>query len=215
MTDSVHVLDSTLAHEHLALLRDRDTPPSAFRRAVGCLTTLVIAEALRDLASVPATVTTPMAVAPVRRAARRITVIPILRAGLAMLDPALALMPERARVGFLGMARDEATLQPRVYLESIPDDLSDDDVVALDVMIATGGSCVAALDEISKLRPASLRLAGLIAAPEGLVRVTAAHPDVQITVAVVDERLDDRGFIVPGLGDAGDRLYAPARPPGA
>lgn len=168
MSDSVRVLDSTLADEHLALLRDRDTPSPAFRRAVGCLTTLVIAEALRDLEARESTVTTPMAVAHVRRAARRITVIPILRAGLAMLDPALALMPERARVGFLGMARDEATLKPRVYLESIPDDLSADDVVALDVMVATGGSCVAALDEIAKLRPASLRLAGLIAAPEGL-----------------------------------------------
>lgn len=213
-SDTVRVLDSTLADEHLATLRDRDTPPPAFRRAVGCLTTLAIAEALRDLAAEPGTVETPMATAPVRRAARRITVIPILRAGLAMLDPALALMPDRARVGFLGMARDEETLRPRVYLESIPDDLSEDDVVALDVMIATGGSSVAALDEIAKLRPATLRLVGLIAAPEGIARVADAHPDVRLTVAAVDERLNDRGFIVPGLGDAGDRLYAPARLPG-
>lgn len=213
MSDSVRVLSSTLADEHLALMRDRDTPSPAFRRAAGCLTTLVIAEALRDLEAREGTVTTPMAVAHVRRAARRITVIPILRAGLAMLDPALALMPDRARVGFLGMARDETTLQPRVYLESIPDDLSSDDVVALDVMVATGGSCVAALDEIAKLRPASLRLVGLIAAPEGLRRVTEAYPDVRITVAAVDERLNEQGFIMPGLGDAGDRLYAPARAP--
>lgn len=212
MPNPIRVLDSILADEHLAQLRRADTAPPAFRRAVGCLTTLVIAEALRDLAHEPGTVETPLAVAQVRRAARRITVIPILRAGLAMLDPTLALMPERARVGFLGMARDEDTLQPRVYLESIPDDLSDDDVVALDVMIATGGSCIAALDEISRLAPASLRLVGLIAAPEGLERVAAAHPDVKITVAAVDERLNDHGFIVPGLGDAGDRLYAPARP---
>lgn len=210
---SVRVLDSTLAHEHLATMRDARTAPPAFRRAAGCLTTLTIAEALRDLDHSEATVRTPMADAPVRRAARRITLIPILRAGLAMLDPALALMPDRARVGFLGMARDEETLEPRVYLESIPDNLSDDDVVALDVMIATGGSSVAALDEIARLQPASLRLVGLIAAPEGIARVAEAHPDVHITVAAVDERLNDRGFIVPGLGDAGDRLYAPARPP--
>ena len=211
--ETVRVLDSTLADEHLAILRDRDTPSRAFRRAVGCLTTLAIAESLRDLAAEPGTVQTPLATAPVRRAARRITVIPILRAGLAMLDPALALMPDRARVGFLGMARDEETLRPRVYLESIPDDLSDDDVVALDVMIATGGSSVAALDEIAKLRPATLRLVGLLAAPEGIARVADAHPDVSLTVAALDERLNDRGFIVPGLGDAGDRLYAPARLP--
>ncbi|HWH15102.1 MAG TPA: uracil phosphoribosyltransferase [Miltoncostaeaceae bacterium] len=208
------VLDGTLAHEHLALVRDRATTPPAFRRAVGCLTTLAVAAALRDLAAVDATVETPVASAPVRRAARRITLVPILRAGLAMLEPALALMPERARVGFLGMARDEATLRPRVYLESLPDDLTEDDVVALDVMIATGGSSVAALSEIQRLSPASLRLVGIIAAPEGLRRVAEVHPGVHVTVAAVDERLDHRGFIVPGLGDAGDRLYAPARPGG-
>lgn len=213
MTDGVRIVQGTLAQEHLALLRDAATPPPAFRRAVGILTTLAIAEALRDLEAVDGTVRTPITEARVRRAARRITVIPILRAGLAMLDPALALMPERARVGFLGMARDEQTLRPRVYLESIPDDLAEDDVVALDVMIATGGSCSAALAEITRLNPASMRLVGLIAAPEGLARVRADHPGVAVTVTAVDERLNARGFIVPGLGDAGDRLYAPARPP--
>lgn len=211
--DGVRLVQSTLAEEHLAVLRDRTTASPAFRRAAGVLSTLAIAEALRDLESVPATVRTPITDAPVRRAARRITLIPILRAGLAMLDPALALMPERARVGFLGMARDEQTLRPRVYLESIPDDLAEDDVVALDVMIATGGSCSAALTEIRRLRPASVRLVGLIAAPEGLERVRRDHPDVGITVTAIDERLNEHGFIVPGLGDAGDRLYAPARPP--
>lgn len=211
--DGVRLVQSTLAEEHLAVLRNRATSSPAFRRAAGVLSTLAIAEALRDLESVPATVRTPITDASVRRAARRITLIPILRAGLAMLDPALALMPERARVGFLGMARDEQTLRPRVYLESIPDDLAEDDVVALDVMIATGGSCSAALAEIRRLSPASVRLVGLIAAPEGLERVRRDHPDVAITVTAIDERLNEHGFIVPGLGDAGDRLYAPARPP--
>lgn len=210
--DRLTVVGGTLAAEHLATLRDRDTTSPAFRRAVGCLTTLAIASALRDLEAVTGTVQTPVAQATVQRAARRITLVPILRAGLAMLEPALAVMPERARVGFLGMARDEETLRPRVYLESLPDDLADDDVVALDVMIATGGSCAAALTEIAALRPASLRLVGIIAAPEGLERVGREHPDVAITVTAVDERLNERGFIVPGLGDAGDRLYAPARP---
>ena len=126
-----------------------------------------------------------------------------------MLQPALELLPEDTRVGFIGMARDERTAQARAYLDSLPHDLGDDEVVMLDVMIATGGSSVAALREPARRRGARhLRMAGLIAAPEGLAVVAAADPEVAVTVAVIDERLDERAFIVPGLGDAGDRLYA-------
>ena len=150
---------------------------------------------------------TPLATAEVTRLHRRVTLVPILRAGLALLEPALHLLPDGTRVGFLGMARDEDTLHPSLYVERLPADLALDDVVALDVMIATGGSSVAALDSISAAGAASVRLVGLVAAPEGLARVAASHPDVPVTVAAVDERLDERGFIVPGLGDAGDRLY--------
>ncbi|MDX6647699.1 MAG: uracil phosphoribosyltransferase [Miltoncostaeaceae bacterium] len=180
------------------------------RRAAAALATLVVAAALRDLDGEPGRVDTPVAAAAVLRPARRLTLVPILRAGLALLQPALDLAPEDTRVGYLGMARDEATLAPVVYLRSLPQDLERDDVLVLEVMIATGGSAVAALDLVAAAGARSLRLAGLIAAPEGLARIAAAHPDVPVTVAAVDERLDERGFIVPGLGDAGDRLYGTA-----
>jgi len=180
------------------------------RRAASALATLVVAEALRDLEGEPGEVATPLAPAAVVRPRRRLTLVPVLRAGLALLQPAIDLAPGDARVGFLGMARDEATLAPVVYLRNLPDGLEQDDVLVLEVMIATGGSAVAALDLLAAAGAGSLRLAGIIAAPEGLRRVAVAHPAVPVTVAAVDERLDERGFIVPGLGDAGDRLYGTA-----
>jgi uracil phosphoribosyltransferase len=136
--------------------------------------------------------------------------VPVLRAGLALLEPALRLLPESTRVGFLGMARDERTLRPAFYLERLPGDLGADEVVVLDVMLATGGSAVAALDACAAAGAVRMRLACLVAAPEGVATVHGAHPGVAITAAAVDERLDARGFIVPGLGDAGDRLYGEA-----
>jgi uracil phosphoribosyltransferase len=167
----------------------------------------VLAEALRDIAVTESTVRTPLAEARAVRLARRVTLVPVLRAGLALLEPALHLLPENTRVGFLGLSRDEATLEPAAYAERLPPDLAEDDVVVLEVMIATGGSAVAALDALERAGGRSIRLVGLVAAPEGIRRVVASHPHVPITVAAIDERLDERGFIVPGLGDAGDRLY--------
>jgi uracil phosphoribosyltransferase len=206
-------LEGALAGAHLALLRDAATPSPAMRRAAAALATLVVAEALRDLDGEPGEVATPVAPAAVIRPARGLTLVPVLRAGLALLQPALDLAPGDARVGFVGMARDETTLRPAVYLCSLPEGVEHDDVLVLDVMIATGGSAVAALDALTAAGVASPRLAGLIAAPEGLARIAAAHPGVAVTVAAVDDRLDERGFIVPGLGDAGDRLYGMARVP--
>jgi len=204
----LRVLTGALAGEHIARLRDRDTPPAAFRGAAAALSTLVIARALDDLEGTPGTVETPLTTAATLRPARRVTLVPVLRAGLALMEPALRLLPSGTRVGFLGMARDEATLEPAFYLDGLPGDLVDDEVVVLDVMLATGGSAVAALDAVvAGGGAASVRLACLIAAPEGVRRVNEAHPDVAVTAGVVDERLDERGFIVPGLGDAGDRLY--------
>jgi uracil phosphoribosyltransferase len=188
-------------------LRDERTPPAGFRRAAAALSTLVLAEALRDLEAAESVVRTPLTDAPVVRPARRVTLVPVLRAGLALMEPALRLLPESTRVGFLGMARDEVTLQPSFYLERLPSDLDADEVVVLDVMLATGGSAVAAIDAVTAAGATRVRLACLVAAPEGVARVQAAHPAVAITVGALDERLNDRGFIVPGLGDAGDRLY--------
>ena len=201
-------LSGAVAGHHLARLRDRLTPSAGFRRSSGVLASLVVAEALRDLEVREGVVATPLAPAGVTLPARRVTLVPILRAGLSMLQPALDLLPDDTRVGFLGMARDERTALPLTYLESLPGDLGDDEVVVLDPMIATGGSGGAALSFLRDAGARRLHLLGLIAAPEGLAAVGAAHPDVPVTVAVVDDGLNERHFIVPGLGDAGDRLYS-------
>lgn len=167
----------------------------------------MLTEALRDLEAAESMVRTPIADALAVRPARRVTLVPVLRAGLALMEPALRLLPESTRVGFLGMARDEVTLEPKFYLERLPGDLADDEVLVLDVMLATGGSAVAAIDAVAAAGATRVRLCCLVAAPEGVTRVHAAHPEVAVTVGALDERLNERGFIVPGLGDAGDRLY--------
>ena len=210
MSAGVRRVEGALAGEHLARLRDVSTGTAAFRRAAGALAAIVVAEALRDMEMHEVEILTPIMSALVPRPARRVTLVPVLRAGLVMLDPALALLPEDTRVGFVGMARDEVTLSPHTYVRSLPPDLADDEVVVLDVMIATGGSSTAALDALVDAGARRLRLAGLISAPEGLMRLAQSHPDVPVTVAAIDERLNEQGFIVPGLGDAGDRLYGTA-----
>jgi uracil phosphoribosyltransferase len=201
-------IPGALAGQHLARLRDTTTPAHAFRRHAGALSALVLAKALEDLEERRADVMTPLARASALVPARQVTLVPVLRAGLAMVEPALQLLPDDTLVGFLGMVRDERTLEPRTYFESLPVGLGEHEVVALDPMIATGGSSSAALRALRAAGARRLRLVGLIAAPEGLAAVAAAEPDVSVTVAAIDERLDERGFIVPGLGDAGDRLYA-------
>jgi len=202
------VLSGAIVGAHLAAIRDARSADPAVRRSARVLGTLAVAEALRGLETVDGEVTTPVAPARVTRPARRLTLVPVLRAGLVLLEPALDLLPPGTRVGFMGLSRDETTLQPHTYLESLPADLASDEVVLLEVMIATGGSSVAALRALRAAGAERLHLVGLIAAPEGLAAVAAAHPEVPITVAAIDERLDDRGYIVPGLGDAGDRLYS-------
>jgi uracil phosphoribosyltransferase len=202
------VLSGAIVGAHLAALRDARSADPAVRRSARVLGTLAVAEALRDLETVDGEVITPVAPARVTRPARRLTLVPVLRAGLVLLEPALDLLPPGTRVGFMGLSRDEKTLQPHTYLKSLPHDLASDEVVLLEVMIATGGSSVAALRALREAGAERLHLVGLIAAPEGLAAVAAAHPDVPITVAAIDERLDERGYIVPGLGDAGDRLYS-------
>ena len=203
-------IPGALAGYHLSRLRDATTPPHDFRRHAGALSAMVLAEALSDLDGRDAEVVTPLAPARAWVPARRVTLVPVLRAGFAMLQPGLDLLPHDTRVGFLGLKRDERTLAPRSYLESLPRGLVDDEVVALDPMIATGGSGLAALRALRAAGAVRLRLAGLIAAPEGLSVIAEGEPDVAVTVAAIDERLDERGFIIPGLGDAGDRLFAEA-----
>ena len=196
-----------LAQHKLGLLRDERTSTADFRRLVNELTLLLTYEATKDLATEEVEISTPLEAASVPRiSGKKVAVCPILRAGVGMLDGVLSLI-SGARVGFIGMYRDEETLEPHEYYVKLPADVAERDVIVLDPMLATGNSTTAAVDVIKRAGATSIRLIAIIAAPEGIERVQAAHPDVHIVVAAIDRGLNERGFIVPGLGDAGDRLY--------
>ena len=202
----VTVVDHPLVARHLSVLRDAATPSADFRRRLSDVSMLLLYEALRDLRVREDTIATPLESTGGMRLADEIVVIAILRAGLGMTDGALRLIPE-ARVGHLGVFRDEESLQPVGYYESIPPHAEDAEVVVADPMLATGGSAVHALDRIKRDVSGRLRFVCLVAAPEGLKTLQAAHPDVPVWCAAVDRELDERGYIRPGLGDAGDRIF--------
>jgi uracil phosphoribosyltransferase len=196
-----------LVRHKLGLLRDRDTSTGDFRRLVDEITLLLTYEATKDLATEEVEVETPLERTRVQRiSGKKVAVCPILRAGVGMLDGVLSLV-SGARVGFIGLYRDEETLEAIEYYVKLPQDIAQRDVILLDPMLATGNSTASAIETVKKAGAASIRLIAIIAAPEGIERITAAHPDVPIVVAAIDRGLDERGFIVPGLGDAGDRLY--------
>jgi uracil phosphoribosyltransferase len=204
---TVTVVDHPLVRHKLGLLRDVTTTTQMFRQLVNELTLLLTYEATKDLADEPVTIETPLERTTASRiSGKKVAVCPILRAGMGMLDGFLSLIPA-ARVGFIGLYRDEATLQPVEYFVKLPDDLDVRDVILLDPMLATGNSTAAAVATVQRAGATSVRLVALIAAPEGIERVHRDHPDVDIVVAAVDRQLNEHGFIVPGLGDAGDRLY--------
>lgn len=196
-----------LVQHKLGLLRDATTSTADFRRLVNELTLLLTYEATKDLATEEVEVETPLERTTVQRiSGKKVAVCPILRAGVGMLDGVLSLV-SGARVGFIGLYRDEETLQPVEYYVKLPQDIAERDVIVLDPMLATGNSTAAAVDIVKRAGVTSVVLISIIAAPEGIERVASAHPEVRIVVAAVDRGLDERGFIVPGLGDAGDRLY--------
>jgi uracil phosphoribosyltransferase len=206
-TGTVTEVQHPLVRHKLGLLRDVTTTTQMFRQLVNELTLLLTYEATKDLADEQVEIETPLERTTARRiSGKKVAVCPILRAGVGMLDAVLSLVPG-ARVGFIGLFRDEETLQPVEYFVKLPDDLSDRDVILLDPMLATGNSTAAAVETVKRAGATSIRLIALIAAPEGIERVHRDHPDVRVVVAAVDRGLDDRGFILPGLGDAGDRLY--------
>ena len=196
-----------LVQHKLGLLRDVTTTTQMFRQLVNELTLLLTYEATKDLADEEIEIETPLEHMSARRiSGKKVAICPILRAGMGMLDGVLSLIPG-ARVGFIGLFRDEETLQPVEYYVKLPDDLSVRDVILLDPMLATGNSTAAAIETVKRGGATSVRLIALIAAPEGIARVHRDHPDVHIVVASVDRGLNDKGYILPGLGDAGDRLY--------
>lgn len=201
------MLDHPLIHDKLARLRDHTTGPDAFRRLVHEVSLLAGYEALRDLPTVEASVRTPLADAPTNVLADPApAVVGVLRAGLAMVEAILQLIPE-AMVGHIGLYRDHETLQPHEYLVKLPTEIAEREVLVVDPMLATGGSVVHALDVLKRNGVRRLRLLSIFGAPEGVAAVQSAHPDVPIFLAALDDRLNDRGYILPGVGDAGDRLY--------
>jgi uracil phosphoribosyltransferase len=206
-TEKVVVVDHPLVQHKLGLLRDRTTPTQVFRQLVDELTLLLTYEATKDMATEEVEIDTPLERTAVQRiSGKKVAVCPILRAGVGMLDGVLSLI-SGARVGFIGLYRNEETLEPVEYYVKLPQDIAQRDVILLDPMLATGNSTAAAVATVKRAGAHSIRLIAIIAAPEGIERLQAEHPDVAIVVAAVDRELNERGYIMPGLGDAGDRLY--------
>ncbi len=202
----VTVISHPLVQHNLTRLRDRRTGPQEFRRVLSEVAALMLYEATRSFAVAPISVKTPLAQARGCRLRREVVLVPVLRAGLGMLDSILQLIPH-ARVGFIGLKREETTLRATSYHKSLPADLHPFEVILIDPMLATGGSAVAAMDLLAELGVTQVRMVNLVAAPEGIRRVHAHYPDLPIFTAAVDRKLNEKGYILPGLGDAGDRLF--------
>jgi uracil phosphoribosyltransferase len=203
----LHVINHPLIQHKLTFIRDINTSPKEFRELVDEVATLMAYEITRDTPLEEVEVQTPVAKAKCKIiAGKKVALIPILRAGLGMTDGVLKLIPT-ARVGHIGVYRDPQTLQPVEYYGKLPEDIAERDAIVIDPMLATGGSAAAAIEIVKKKGARSVKLMSLIAAPEGVTFVSTHHPDVEIFVAAVDERLNEHGYIVPGLGDAGDRIF--------
>ena len=207
MNNKVHILEHPLLQHKLSILRDKNTGTKEFRELVSEVATLICYDATRDLATQEVVIDTPVAPAKVKvLAGKKLAIVPILRAGLGMVDGILELVPS-AKVGHIGLYRDEQTLEPVEYYCKLPQDVSERDVLLLDPMLATGGSAVAAIGFLKARGVRRIKMLNVIAAPEGIRKVSEAHPDVEIYCACLDEKLNDHGYIVPGLGDAGDRIF--------
>lgn len=207
MSKQPMILEHPLVQHKVSHLRDKRTGTKEFKELVSEIATLLCYEATRDLPTEEVEIETPIAMAKTRMlTGRKLALVPILRAGLGMVDGMLTLLPA-AKVGHIGLYRNEETLEPVEYYCKLPSDIAERDVLVLDPMLATGGSAVDAITQIKKRGARSIKFIGIIAAPEGLARLHEAHPDVDIYVAALDEKLNENGYIVPGLGDAGDRIF--------
>lgn len=207
MTSHLTVVDHPLVQHKLTIMRDKNTSTASFRQLLREISQLLAYEVTRDLPMTTKRIETPLTTmdAPAIDG-KKLVLVSILRAGNGLLDGILELIPA-ARVGFVGLYRDEKTLQPVQYYFKVPQELGDRPVIVVDPMLATGNSSAAAIDLLKKAGAKNLRFLCLLAAPEGIERMREAHPDVPIVTAAVDEKLNDRGYIVPGLGDAGDRMF--------
>jgi uracil phosphoribosyltransferase len=203
---NVHVVRHPLVEDVLAALRDRRTTSDRFRQLAHRVSLLLVAEATRDLPLAESTVETPLEATAVKRLQARVVAVPVLRAGLGMLDALLELVPQ-AQVGYFGLERDERTAVARRYYEKVPRDLGGARVFLLDPMLATGGSAAMAIEGLAELGARQVRLLSIVAAPEGLRHLETVVPDATVYTAAIDRELDARKFILPGLGDFGDRLF--------
>ncbi len=207
MSDHVTIVDHPLVQHKLTLMRDKDTPTAVFRQLLREISQLLAYEVTRGLPMTTKQIETPMqAMDAPTLAGKKLALISILRAGNGLLDGVLELIPS-ARVGFIGLYRDEETLKPVQYYFKVPEALEDRLVIAVDPMLATGNSSAAAIDLLKEAGATNIRFLCLLAAPEGIARMQQAHPDVPIVTAAVDAQLNEIGYIVPGLGDAGDRMF--------
>lgn len=207
MEKNVFIADHPLVHHKLAILRDVNTGSKQFRELIAEITELLCYESMRDLPLREVEIQTPICATKAKMiAGRKLAFVPILRAGLGMVEGALELLPS-AKVGHIGLYRDKHTLEPVEYYCKLPADIEERDVVVLDPMLATGGSAIDAIRQIKERHPRSIKFMCIIAAPEGLKALTEAHPDVQVYCAGLDESLNENCYIVPGLGDAGDRIF--------
>ncbi len=207
MSEHLQIVSHPLVQHKLTIMRERDTPTAVFRQLLREISQLLAYEVTRDLPLTSTTIETPVTEmeAPTL-AGRKLALVSILRAGNGLLDGMLDLIPS-ARVGFVGLYRDEQTLKPVEYYFKVPAELDKRVVITVDPMLATGNSSVAAVDRLKAAGARDIRFLCLLAAPEGVERMRQAHPDIRIVTAALDERLNDKGYIVPGLGDAGDRMF--------
>lgn len=207
MSEPLTVVDHPLVQHKLSLMREKDTPTAVFRQLLREITQLLAYEITREMPMTTKAIETPMeAMDAPTLAGKKLALVSILRAGNGMLDGVLELIP-LARVGFVGLYRDEETLKPVQYYFKVPEALEDRLVIAVDPMLATGNSSAAAVDLLKKAGATNIRFLCLLAAPEGVARMQEAHPDVPIVTAALDRGLNEKGYIMPGLGDAGDRMF--------
>ena len=204
---NVHVIDHPLIQHKLAVLRNKETPVKEFRELVNEISGLMCYEATRNLPTVEVDVETPLMTAKCRMlAGKKLAIVPILRAGLGMVDAMVDLIPS-AKIGHIGLYRDPETHKPVEYYCKLPDDIGNRQVFVVDPMLATGGSAIAAIDFLKKRGCKHITMMNILGCPEGVAAVQAAHPDVEIYLAAMDEKLNDHAYILPGLGDAGDRIF--------
>ena len=205
--ENVHILDHPLIQHKLAILRNKETPVKEFRELVGEIAGLMCYEATRNLPTEEVTVETPITTAKCRMlSGKKLAIVPILRAGLGMVDSMVALIPS-AKIGHIGLYRDPETHKPVEYYCKLPEDIENRQVFVVDPMLATGGSAVAAIDFLKGHGCKKIIMLNIIGCPEGIKAVQEAHPDVELYLAACDEKLNDHAYIVPGLGDAGDRIF--------